>query len=279
MKLNFIALVLVIFTLSSCGPSKLSDKELALDHLNKAERCFSKNELNAAKLQLDTINKQFPKEVATRKKADMLFTRIQLLEQKRNLVYADSLVIIKQVEFDSIAKNFNFEKDEKYEDVGNYIYKKQGTEENAGRTYIKPLVEETGMFILSSLYCSVKPIKHNHAKFSVGDLFAETEVVPEESGYNYSFKDGNATFETVIYRSNSNEAIANFVQQNANKPILVTLTGAKGKMSYTLSSNEKKAISEAYNLSIVLKDLQNLKRIIKSSKKKILIFESYLAQQ
>lgn len=269
---------ILIISMISCEPKKLTDEELAQAQLKNAESCFKASKLNTAKLHIDSINNLYPKQIDIRKKADIIFSRIQLVEQKRNLLYADSVLRLKQVEFKKLAQNFTLEKDEKYEDVGNYTYKKQRTEDNAGRTYIKPMVEETGVFILTSLHCTTSRIKHQSAKFSVGDLFAETETVPEESGYNYCFEDGKACFETVIYKEQTNDGIAILVQQNSDKTIKVTLNGKKGKTTYTLTSIEKKAITEAYNLSIVLKDIRNLERIIKTAKRKIILYESDIAQ-
>ncbi|MDR3704770.1 MAG: hypothetical protein P4L28_02550 [Paludibacteraceae bacterium] len=278
MKVRLIAFPILILLLFSCGSKKLTDKEQAQAHLEIAQKLFKSNKLNAAKIQIDSINKLFPKEVSVRKKANDIFTQIQLIEQKKNLIYADSLFKIRKVTLDSMTRNFSFEKDEKYEDVGNYIYKSQRAENNTGRTYVKALVEETGTFLLSSIYCGAKPIKHFSTKFSVGDLLAETETVPDGSGYNYTYNDNGNTYENVIYRTDANKSIASFVQQNAKKPILVTLTGKSGKKTYTLSEGEKKAISEAYNLSVVSSDVKKLERVINVSKKKIILYETGLAQ-
>jgi len=268
---------LLIFFTISCGPKKLTDEELAQQHLAKSEKLFNSNEINAAKMQIDTINKFFEKQVAVRKKANTLSYNIQLIEQKKNLIYADSVIKIKQREVDSIAKNFKFEKDTAYEDLGNYVYKSQRVENTLGGTFIRAYVDEKGKLYLSSLYCSKVPLKHFSARFTIGDIFAETEKVTDD-GYNHSFKDGEATFETVIYKSNANKEIGTLVQQNSGKTIVVTLQGEKRKATFLLTSNEKKAISEACNLSVYLTDLKNLERIITVSKKKIILLEENLRQ-
>lgn len=273
MKLRLIGLFLLAMMLVNCGGKKLTEQEQAQAHLEKAQQLFKEHKINAAKIQIDSINNLFPKQIEIRKKANAIFTQIQLIEQKRNLIYADSLIRVKKVTLDSMTRNFVFEKDEKYEDVGNYIYKAQRAETSAGRTYIKALVEETGAFLLSSIYCGTKPIKHFSAKFAVGDLFAETEKVTDD-GYSYSYTDNGCTYENVVYHSDANKSIASLIQQNAKKPVSVTLNGTKGNKSYTLTETEKKAISEAYNLSVVLSDVKNLERIINVSKKKIILYES-----
>ncbi|MDR1679674.1 MAG: hypothetical protein LBR81_07855 [Prevotellaceae bacterium] len=273
MQIRIFTILVVALVFAACGKKPATEAELAQAHFLAAEQYFADNKLNAAKFELDTIKSLYPKQVAVRRRADSLFIKIQLIELKRNLVYADSLLRVKQPSLDSAARNFVFEKNESYEDLGNYVYKALRTEVKAGSTYIKPLVDENGNFLLTSvLYGGA--IGHYQARFSVGSLFAETDKVTPDMGYSHSFVDNGSTIETVIYKGDSNKEIAAFVQQNADKAILVTLTGAKGKRSYTLSAAERKAISESYNLSVIVSDVRNLERIVETSKKKIILYEN-----
>lgn len=272
MKYKSLIYCFIVALSTSCGPQILTKEEQAQIHLQKADSFFSIKELNGAKMQIDSINRLFSKQVSIRKKANTILYNIQLIEYKKNLIYADSVIKIKQVELDSILKNFTLEKDKTYQDIGNYIYNNQRTENKTGSTFIKAYVDENGILYLSSNYCSEVPIKHFSAKFAIGDVFAETEKVSDD-GFNHSFKDEGKTFERVIYKNNTNRNIATLVQQNNGKTIVVTLQGEKRKSTFWLTFNEKKAISEAYNLSIILSDYKNLERIINISKKKIILLE------
>ncbi len=265
-------------SLVACGPKAPTEKELAQKQLAIADSCFANNQLNAAKLHIDTINNLYEKQIAVRKVADSLFTQIKLVEAKRNLLYADSVIKFKQAEFDKLVKDFSYEKNEKYENTGKYIYKWQKTKYNAGISYIKPIVEETGVFTLTSVLCSDYAINHQSAKFIVGDVYAETEIVPLESAYNHRYKDYDKYFETVVYRNSSNEGIAQLLEENKDKTIKVILQGEKKKSIIWLSKTEKDAITKAYNFAIVLKDLKDLERIISTSKKKIILYETELEQ-
>ncbi len=244
--------ILLGFTLVACGPKEPTEKELAQKQLEIADSCFKNNQLSSAKLHIDTINNLYEKQIAVRKKADSLFTQIKLIETKRNLIYADSVIKFKQAEFDKLVKDFRYEKNEKYETTGKYIYKWQRTENIAGTSYIKPLVEEMGLFTITSVLCSDFPINHQSAKFMVNDISAETEVVPLESAYNHRYNDG-MYFETVVYRNSSNEGIAQLIQEYKDKTIKVILQGEKKKTTIWLSNTEKEAITKAYNFSVVLK--------------------------
>lgn len=274
MKWNIATVLLLSFLTLACTPKKLSDKELANEHLQRAELFFEKNEINAAKLQIDSINEFYPNEVEVRKKAAVIFTQIELIEQQRNLSYALGVIGEKQHEFDSIVKYFYFEKNEKYQSSGNYIHKPQRY--SVGQTCIKPYVEENGKLVISSTYTGKRAIEHYLTRFSTGDLFIETEKVIAD-GYNHRFKDGDLFFESVIYKNN-NEAVASFMKENQSKNIKVSLQGDNRKHDYILTATEKKAMSETYNLSVVLSDLRNLKRIIDTSEKKIILYENNLKE-
>ena len=275
MKINLLILLIITGIAYGCGPRKLSEKELAEIHLQKTDSLFNKEAYNAAKLHIESIHTQYPKEIAVRKKANSILYSIELIEYKRNLIYADSVIRIKQKELDSITKIFRFEKNNQYQTIGNYVYKHQITEYNPTGTYIKGFVDENGLFYLSSHYCGTYPINHFVTRFNIKDVYAETDTVTQE-GFNHSFTDNDKYFERVIYKSEANKDIGILIQQNSGKTIVVTLQGKKKKYTFWLSTNEKKAITEAYNLAVVLGDFKNLERIIDVSKKKIIFLENII---
>ncbi len=248
-----------------------SDKKLAEQHLQKAEILFNARQYNAAKLQIDTINTVYRREIEVREKSKSIANKIQVIELDRTINYTDSLLRIKRAELDSLDKNMVLEINEKYETEGKYVYKQQKLSGNSARTFIKAMVQENGEFMLMSSYAGGKALKHNAMKFSAGDLFVETQPIPD-SNYQNSFESEGTVLETTMYKGTDNKAIATFVQENMAKTITVTLEGSEGKTTFTLTPTEKKAISECYNFSVVLSDIKNLERINKTSKKKIEIY-------
>jgi hypothetical protein len=272
---KLVSLLIIVSVLSSCN-TKLSDKDAANQLLRQAKQLVEKNELNGAKISIDSIHQYYPKELATRKKANTLYNKIVLIEQRRNLAYLDSVVIIAQHESDSAAKNFVFEKDEKYQGVGNYIPLNFRTELNTRRTYLKTYVQENGELYFSSVYYAKKPIYHQSVKVAVGDTYLESPVVGLGDGNNHSFEDEGERWETVIYKGKENTAIVNFIAQNADKKITVTLQG-KSNYSFVLQQSDIKSIIESLHLSVFLSDLHRIKKEQIKTQRKILILEQRLS--
>ncbi len=268
MNTKILPIIILLLSMFACKPS---DKKLAETHLQKADTLFAQKRYNDAKLQIDSINTLYPEQLEARKAAKVISNRIQVIEINQTIVYTDSLLKIKQFELDSLSKNVVFEKNEKYETDGRYVYKQQKLSANSARTFIKAMVEENGQFVLMSSYAGTKSLKHMAFKLSVGDTFVETDPIPNDI-YQNSFTSEGVFFETTIYKSDANKAIASFVQENMGKPILVTIIGKEGKTTYTLTNVEKKAISECYNYSVVLSDIKGLERIRKVAQGKLKIY-------
>lgn len=272
---KLVYLLIIVSVLSSCN-TKLSDKDAANQLLRQAKQLVEKNELNGAKIRIDSIHQQYPKELSTRKKANTLFNKIVLIEQRRNLIYLDSVVIVAQHESDSAVKNFVFEKEEKYQAIGNYVPRNLRTELNTRRTYLRAYVQENGELFFSSVYYGKKPIYHQSVKIAVGDTYIVSPSVPLTDGNNHSFEDEGERWETVIYKGKENIAIANFFAQNAEKKITVTLQG-KSNYSFVLQQSDIKAIIESLHLSEFLSDLHRIKKEQIKTQRKILILEQRLS--
>ncbi len=268
MNTKFFTITALLLVMFACKPS---DKKLAEAHLQKADTFFVQKRYNDAKLQIDSINTLYSKQLEARRAAKVIFNRIQVVELNQTIAYADSLLKIKQFELDSLSKNMVFEKNEKYETDGRYVYKQQKLSLNSARTFIKAMVEESGKFVLLSSYAGAKKLKHMAFKLSVGDMFVETDPVPNDN-YQNSFASEGVFFETTIYKGDANKAIASFVQENIDKPIQVSIIGKEGKTTYTLTNVEKKAISECYNYSLVLSDIKGLERIRKVAQGKLKLY-------
>ena len=69
MKFKSLIFCFLVVSVYSCGPKELTEEELAQVHFQKSDSLFNLHKLNAAKMQIDTINKLFPRQVAIRKQA------------------------------------------------------------------------------------------------------------------------------------------------------------------------------------------------------------------
>lgn len=265
-KIIKISFLVTLILLSSCDSRKANEAN-ADKRLKNIQSLIDRNEYNAAKNEIDSIHILFPLLVEKRRIAAALEDTVIRRESSRSLIYCDSILPSKIHEMDSIQKNFRFEKDKKYQDIGNYVYKTEQTESNANRTYLKTYVDENADFYLVSNYSGGK-IEQQSVEVSVNDLFAHTDTISISDPNNHRFDDGGSHFESIIFKNESDNGVVAFIVQSTAKPIKVTLQG-KRPYSYYLSAADKKAIIETYHLWKVKKDVVQLQKEIKKATLKI----------
>jgi len=262
MKKIIPVVIALLLILSSCNSRAAQEKD-ADNRLKHIEQLIAENALNAAKIEIDSIHSLYPRLVNKRKIAAAFEDTIVRCESARTLAYCDSILPSKQHEADSIQKNFRFEKDEKYQQFGNYVYKTQQTESNSNRTYMKTYVDENADLYLISNYCGGK-IEHTSIEVAVNDMFAHTDTLDVSNSAYHSFNDGGSHWETLTLKNEQDKGVTGFIAQNSGARIKVTLHGKKSTVYY-LSDADKKAITETYHLWIVKKDVAQLKKEIRKA--------------
>ena len=165
--------LVALFALLLAGCDDGGEKK-AQENLRKAEAALEKENFNEAKLQIDSIRILYPKAFEARKQGVKLMQQVDLKEQRKSLIYLDSMMVVKQAQLDSVKGNFVLEKDTAYQEVGNYFYPTQTVEKNIGRSFLRGQVNEQGEMSLTSIYCAGGTLHHTAVKVSVGDTFAET---------------------------------------------------------------------------------------------------------
>ncbi len=134
MKNYFYLIFLVVFC--ACN----NKEKAAQEELQKAQMMYENQEYFGARQVLDSIKIQYPKEFPVLKQGQLLIKKIEMAEQKRNLIYCDSLLKIRLLEIEDYKKYFIFEKDTEYEDVGTYVYKTHKIEQNLQKNmYVRRL--------------------------------------------------------------------------------------------------------------------------------------------
>ena len=265
-KKGVLFFILIFTFLISCNSRQKLEKQADI-RLKQIEQLIRKNSLNAAKIQIDSFHLLFPRLVSKRRIAAAFEDTIVRRESSRTLAYCDSILPLKQHEADSIQKNFRFEKDKIYQEVGNYIYKTQNTEANSNRIYLKAYVDENAGFFLISNYCGAK-IEHTTIEVKTNDLFAHSDTVVTSDPNYHSFTDGGQRWEVVTFKNEAGKAVASFIAQYTSLPVKVILHGKKNYVYY-LENSDKKAITESYHLWIVKKDVVKLQNEIKKATAKI----------
>lgn len=249
-NINLIILVVCLFI--ACSKT---DEDKASDLLEKANAHIKNNEWNSAKIVLDSIHQEYASLVEYRRMADTLEWKIQLFECERTLAYIDTLLPEKQKELTLLKKDFIFTKDTLYQDYGFFLHRKMQMVYNLNRTYLKPMVDERGVFSIMSQYYGNVDIQHHALNLSAEEVLYRSK---EQGVYN-SFSDENMIVENLLFEAEEATNIANFVALREQNSIRVCLKGVR-EYVYYLTKNDKEAIKATFNFSMVLADCFRLEQ-------------------
>lgn len=264
MKRYIFSLSLLVLLAACNGTEKKAQARLDL-----AKTLYENNDLYAAKQAVDSIRLLYPKEYKINKEGLTLMRLIEVKEQKRNIAYCDSLLPIRQAQFEELKKNFILEKDTAYNEIGNYVFKTQTVERNVQRCYVRSGVNEKGEIYLASVYYGKNPLEHTFIRISTPDsLFAETQPVPYDGGNNYRFQDLEMTTEVVTYKADQAADALKLISSYPDKRIKVEYKGGKPFVIY-IADLDKKAIQATFEFACVLSDIENMHKNIEKSRKKL----------
>lgn len=252
MKRYYYIYALLLSLLSACTNNGEKEAEM---HLQRAESAFNSRNYNEAKLQIDTIRTLYPKAFDARKAAIKLMQQVDLKEQERSILYLDSMMLIKQAQFDSIKGSFILEKDKEYQEVGNYLYPTQTIEKNGGRSFLRGQVSELGEMSITSIYCAGGAIHHSSVKVINGDLYSQTPNTKD----SYETTIGGRHIEKADYKLGDDGGVIAFIVTNKANNLKLQFIGDK---TYTTSmtNSDREAI---YKLSELAKTLSSIEQIKK----------------
>ncbi len=273
MKKYFI-LVILPFILYSCN----QDKKAAQARLAEAQGLYESFQYGSAKIILDEIKANYPKELEIQKEGLYLMRKIELNEQERNLLFCDSMILVRKAEADSMKQFFLFEKTA-YDNAGRYIDKDYNPQIGYAPRYLKINVNEQAEIALSSVY-SGQAIHHNQIKVNApSGEYAETEVIPNDGGANYSFKDINGTtHETVTYQKGRDNGVVRFIYTYAPEKITLEYLGGKKTNPITLSVKAKNAIVRTVDFAGILNDIDKFQEEKEKAEKRIEYLQAKLSK-
>ncbi|MBE6275751.1 MAG: hypothetical protein E7096_05350 [Bacteroides sp.] len=261
MKKIGLSALLALVILSGCSDG--GEKE-AQKRLQKAEAALQQENFSEAKLQIDSIKIVYPKAFEARKQGIKLMQQVDLKEQKKTLVFLDSMLQVKQLKLDSIKGRFVLEKDTAYQEIGNWFYPTQVVEKNVGRSFLRAQVNELGEMSLTSIYCAGGKLNHTSVKVSVGDEFAETPMTKD----SYITTDLGRTIEKADYKLGEDGGVAGFIATNADKNIQLTFIGDKTYRT-AMSKSDKQAFVELTELARILSGMEEIRKQQKEANLKI----------
>lgn len=236
----FAAAALFLF---SCV-SKVEDPADAL--LSRARVEYENGKYNNTRVLLDSIKIVSPKAYKTLREAEKLRREAMKKECERNVVFYEDALQSLTATRDSIAAEFDFNFDKRYQNKGYYTVPSQAMAQNVYNNFLRASVHEDGAMYLTSFYRG-KSIRHKSVKLSAGDTYVSCDKPFLERNY----KDLGVNNERRDYKYGEDGGLIEFVLLTEGA-IEVELSGANGKANYTLRPADAAAIRKAYELSLAI---------------------------
>lgn len=248
-----LVLVALMFTITSCQ----SKTKNAKDYLNIAEKAYLSGNFESAKSNIDSIKLLYPKAFLEIREGFDLMQNVRRAENKRNIVFIDSMIDANYIQLKKLQTNFDFVRDQNYQEFGNYIPKLTPSSNSLEQNTLRSGVSEKGILFLESVLSGAN-LNHNKIKVSIPDgSYAETHTVTAD-GLNYKFTTINKTYEIVRFIGNDENGVAEFIFTFQDTPITLTYIG-KRNITQALTKAEKKAIGQSFELSNTLYEIEGLK--------------------
>lgn len=250
------------------------EKKAALK-LAEARAAFETGNYNEAKMQIDSIKLLYPKAFDTRRQGIYLMQEVELAEQNKTVAYLDSMLAIKQQEFETMKSKFVLEKDTAYQRIGNYLAPSQVIERNLHRSFLRFQTDETGIMSLTSIYCGAHNIHHTSIKVTAPDgSFAETPT----SRDSYETTDLGEHFEKADYKLGEDGGVIGFIAANKDKNLRVDYRGERPYTTHMMPA-DRQAAASVYELSKVLSSITAIKKNLEEAHLKIQFVQKKMSER
>lgn len=246
-------LFLSVLLLFSCSEKNRGAKE----YLSQAGKAYQEGNYPLAKLKIDSIKILFPKSFDEINAGFALMQEIRMAENRRNIVYCDSMLGEKYTELNDKLSLFDYVRDERYQEFGEYYPKAYPYHSSLSRNGLRSGVREKGILFIESIL-SGSHIKHNKIKVTTDDgNFAETLPVTSD-GLNYRFNTLDKAYEIVRYSGDSENGVAGFIYTFRDRPLTVQFIGNR-TITVKMTDAAKKGVRDSFELSSLLLDIEQLK--------------------
>ncbi|MDO4191278.1 MAG: hypothetical protein Q4D14_06305 [Bacteroidales bacterium] len=272
--LNVAIVVVTIMAMPSCKNQKDTEADVLYQQIVSA---YENEAYETALMLIDSLHRTYVTRVDVRRCADTIAWRIDLLNTKEQIPIVDSLLEQRCQEAEVMAKNFKYEKNEQYQDLGDYEHQRLLTANNLGRTYLHARTNEHGEFSITAQHVG-KAINMRSITVTVDDVPVSSEQLGEES-YNAFAPDGSSTRENLLLNANAAGDIPQFVADNytGKNKVNVTLHG-DSDFSFVMTSNDVAAFVETYRLSLLLKEIHQLQMQKETNAKKLVLLQEHLQE-
>lgn len=266
MKHSFIVSIILSIALVLLFPSCSEKDKDAQSYLDNAKELFQNGNLEAAQQKLDSIGTYYPKAIKQRKEAWTLLQDVRKGINDKTIKECDSLLSVYQLQLEDLKKQFTLVQNKKYQDKGTYIPKNDPAFAGFSTNLRSGVIEDGNMYIESTY---IGGQQHNSLKLSTEDN-KSVETQPETGdGLNYRFNG----IETIRFTKITENGIFDFIIENQNQAITVTLQGGNTN-KYLLSNQSKKSIILSYELSKLMKQIEETQK----AKYKAITLNDYLKE-
>lgn len=274
MKQNLLLSALVVLLLlSSCAAKKDTEADVLYQH---AVEAYNSQDYATAQQLIDSLHRTYVTRVDLRRSADTIAWRMDLLNIKQQSPVNDSLLEVRCAEAETMAKNFKYEKDEQYQDLGIYEHTRLATTNNTSRSYLHASTDEHGKFSLMAQYVG-KPINFRAVVVEFDKARLETETV-DESSCNVFTRDG-VNCEMVLFDQETAGKLPAVLADNYENNTKVTVIyHGDTDYSYTLSNGDVIAFIETYRFSLLLKEIHMLQTQKENNAKRLVLLQERLQE-
>ena len=229
----------------------------AADYLIEAETAYKQGNYSLAKLKIDSIKVLFPKAYDEINTGFALMQDIRMAENRRNIVYCDSMLSVNYSLLNELLTKFDYVRDDRYQEFGEYYPKAYPHSSSLERNGLRSGVKEKGTLFIESVLAG-NAIKHSKIRASADDgTFAETLSVTAD-GLNYRFNTLNKSYEIVRFSGNDENNVAKFIYTYKEKPITIHFIGNR-TVTVSLTNAAKDGVSHSFELSNLLLNIEQLK--------------------
>ncbi len=262
-------ILLLTLLLAACSNSSKNDSASRISH---ARELISDNRLNAAKIELDSIDLLYPRQVEARRESHHLKDTIALLEAKRTLSYSDSVLEVLSQRSDSVIALFRYEKDQRYQSEGNYIHPALLPQNNPQRCYLQAQVSDRLKLTLRSHYYGSRALRHTLIRLEADSLYLNLH------GSCHSFEADGINEITTVSHNECLEALK-FIATGSESKATVSLEGTGKPFTYVLSERDKKALARTLELYFLLTDINKLEQTCHKADKQIQFYSRALSDK
>lgn len=177
---------------------------------------------------------------------------ITYVQAQQNLRYSDSLLQVLLPQAEPLMKSFVYSKDTVAEDHGHYVHRLLQTSSNTARNFLQAYISDDRKASIQSYYFGSQSHQQTAIRVTSGEEYIE------KTGSNHAFH-VEGWHEILTVTDDDALQILAFIANRQDYPIRVQSQG-KQSIVYALNKQEKQALTDTYQLAVLMRDIDALER-------------------